>query len=187
MIISGCDNATPDTRRNTTTGNTMSGNTTSATTGLFDIEVGKKFPIKPIFESSDETPSVEYGFRAPIPPNSSIDFLVDFDVFVNKENNNVSFITAKRAFTEPNECSNALDALSKIAKDKYSLNIIHDEAKARFVADSGDQLIEINCYIPSGSPYHELLFILSSKSQAELRKIQWDAKVLEMQKNTKAN
>jgi len=152
----------------------------SGKSGLFDVEVGKTFTIQPLSEYQDESPTLEYGFRVPIPDNSPINFLADFEVYVNKENKLVSFISARRAFDDPKSCSEALDLLSTLAKQKYSLENVK-ESPSSFVVESGDILIEIHCTIPSGSPYYELSFVLSSKAQSALRDKQWETKVQEMQ------
>ncbi len=150
MTASGCEKAPPDIR--------------SEETGLFDVAVGEIFPIQPLFESSSDSRIPVNQFRAPIPKISPINFLVDYEVAVNKEDKKVSYVRAMRAFAGLEECSEAMNSLSALAEEKYALNVT-DKQYGGYVAESGDLLVEIHCSIPEGSPYHQLDFMLSSKAQ----------------------
>jgi hypothetical protein len=150
MTASGCEKTQPDIR--------------SEETGLFNVAVGEKFPIQPLFESSSDSRIPVNQFRAPVAKTSPIKFLVDFEVAVNKEDEKVSYVRAMRAFAGLEECSEAMKSLSALAGEKYALKVT-DKQYAGFVAESGDILVEIHCSIPEGSPYHQLDFMLSSKSQ----------------------
>ena len=129
---------------------------------LFDIEVGKPFPIKPLFAGEHRGNLPVIMFSVPLPENSSIKAVNDFKVQISRDSGLISHVSFQRAYSSLESCKNEVDTLSSLVKSKFQ---VQNESSnySTFEALSGDVEFDIYCSVAEGSPYHDLRFLMSSK------------------------
>ena len=131
-------------------------------TGLFNVELGKPFPIKARISDSSESRMLFIFFRAPVPDNYEINNFHDFEVRISKKSNNVIYISAERAYKSPEECMKQLKIIGKYLETKYgkptSFNKWENPVSKREAW--------ANCVTRHKAPYDELTIILYDRNES---------------------
>ena len=122
---------------------------------IIDVELGKRFPLKPVLE---KIPLPRYGyiyFKVVEPSDSDITQFYDYEIRATNPELLVYSVEASRAYSSKDKCDSEIINLHKIFKhnQKYTDRKIGLNS---YSSKNGENNVRISCLTQAGSPSWEL-------------------------------